>query len=70
MKVIVKFGFEQMDMHRIHIIAMKDNIASARVAEKAGFIKEGLIRKGLIGNVITDYYIYGQLLDDYTKSIK
>lgn len=66
-QAIVKAGFELVNLQRLQIRCFKDNIGSKRVAEKLGFTQEGLIKKGAILNVMTDYYIFGYLSEDYEK---
>ncbi len=39
-KLIVDYGFNEMKMHSLEAVIDPDNIASARVLEKNGFIKE------------------------------
>ena len=43
------------------------NIASNRVMEKCGLIKEGTIRQGKMVSVYCDYNIYGLLREDYMR---
>lgn len=43
--VILRFAFEDLKLHRIEAGCAVENIASAKVLEKAGFMKEGLKRK-------------------------
>jgi len=43
-----KFGFEELKLNRIEIIAATENIASIRVAEKAGAKREATLRNRLI----------------------
>ena len=66
-QAVVHFGFENLELDRLQIRCFRDNPGSIRIAEKLGFQKEGLIRKGVIINVITDYYIFGCLREDYMK---
>lgn len=40
-KLVSGFGFSQLGLHRIEINVRPENIASCRVAEKAGFLREG-----------------------------
>ena len=50
-KVVKKFcemGFTENNLVRIEAIVFENNAASARVLEKSGFIKEGLLRKYII----------------------
>lgn len=63
-----KVAFEYMDLKRLQIRCFTDNLGSVHVARKLGFREEGLIRKGAIINVITDYYIFGCLKEEYDNS--
>jgi ribosomal-protein-alanine N-acetyltransferase len=45
---IVRWGLEQPAIFRIGAVCDVDNIASARVMEKSGLIREGLLRRYLI----------------------
>jgi ribosomal-protein-alanine N-acetyltransferase len=44
-KIIVDYLFLSKDLVRVQAITGVDNFASHRVLEKAGFTKEGIIRK-------------------------
>ena len=44
-KLIVKFGFEQLKLHRIYGIVSEENIASQKVLEKCGFKLEGELKE-------------------------
>ena len=44
-RAVARFGFEQLGLQRIEIVAAVDNIPSQRVAEKAGAVREGVLRK-------------------------
>lgn len=46
LKEVIKFVFEKTEMDRLNGRADIRNIASNRVMEKCGFLKEGTIRKG------------------------
>jgi RimJ/RimL family protein N-acetyltransferase len=47
-RMAARFGFEQIGLQRIEIVAAVDNIPSQRVAEKAGARREGVLRKRLL----------------------
>lgn len=49
-RTVARFGFEQLGLHRIEIVAAVGNVASQRVAEKAGAVREGVLRKRLLIN--------------------
>ncbi|MGZ4104705.1 MAG: GNAT family N-acetyltransferase [Actinomycetota bacterium] len=45
--LLARFGFEQLGLQRIEIVAATGNLASQRVAEKVGATKEGVLRNGI-----------------------
>ena len=49
-RLAARFGFEQLGLQRIEIVAAIDNVASQRVADKAGATREGILRKRLLIN--------------------
>lgn len=66
-KEILRYAFMTLDLKRLELKCFASNIGSKRVAEKLGFTQEGLIHQGVILEVITDYYIYGLLSENYQK---
>jgi ribosomal-protein-serine acetyltransferase len=59
------FGFEELHLKRIEIVAAVGNRRSQRVAEKAGATREGILRKRLkIGEVWHDAVMYSLLPTD------
>ena len=54
-RLAARFGFEELGLHRIEIVAAVGNVPSQRVAEKAGAKREGVLRKRLL--------IHGESLD-------
>jgi len=60
-------AFEQLHLHRVEIIAAVKNLASQRVAEKAGAMREGILRRRLLINGNHhDAIIYSLLPEDLT----
>jgi ribosomal-protein-alanine N-acetyltransferase len=66
-QAMVKVAFEYMDLNRLQIRCFTNNNGSVRVAQKLEFAQEGLIKQGAILNVMTDYYIFGLLKENYEK---
>lgn len=64
-QAMVKAAFELLGLNRLQIRCFTKNAGSVRVAQKLGFRQEGLIRQGAILNVMTDYYIFGYLQEEY-----
>ncbi|WP_085506055.1 GNAT family N-acetyltransferase [Thalassobacillus devorans] len=46
-KLIVRFAFDELKLHRVEAGVMPRNIASIRVLEKAGFHKEGIAKSNV-----------------------
>ena len=67
LKEVVRFIFENTEIERLNGRADVRNVASNKVMEKCGFIKEGTIRQGKMVSVYCDYNIYGMLREDYAK---
>ena len=44
MRLVLKFGFKKLKLHRIHAHTFEKNIASRKVLEKCGFKIEGIMR--------------------------
>jgi RimJ/RimL family protein N-acetyltransferase len=47
-RLVAKFGFEELGLRRIEIVAAVGNLPSQRVAEKAGARREGVLRNRLL----------------------
>lgn len=47
-RLLARFGMEQLGFTRIEIVAALGNIPSQRAAEKAGAIREGILRNRLV----------------------
>lgn len=57
--------FKDLNVNRIEAFVDPENIASQRVLEKAGFIREGLMRKCIISKgILKDRYIFSFLSTD------
>ena len=64
-KALIKTGFEDFDLHKIEAGTDIENLASLRVLEKVGMIREGLRRKILpIRGEWRDGYLFAIVEDD------
>ncbi len=61
------FCFRNTELQRLWAEVDVRNIASQRMLEKCGYIKEGVIRQGRMVNPWCDYCIYGILASDMTE---
>ena len=61
-KLITHYAFTRLDLIRLQASVYSKNPASMRVLEKAGFIKEGVMRNAVIKNgVVMDEHLYAIL---------
>lgn len=64
--VVVRFGFDQMNLNRIVAEVHGNNAASIRVMEKLGFMLEGVLRDdGYENGQFYDQRLYGLLRREY-----
>lgn len=65
-KILVDFGFKRLGLHRIEAYVSPENHGSVRVLEKAGLVREGLLKQFLyINGRWVDHYYYAALEDDF-----
>ena len=68
-RVLTRFSFETLRLHRIEAACIPDNARSIRVLEKAGFKREGLLRSYLrINGLWQDHYLYARIADDISDA--
>ena len=60
------FSFESLGLNRAELLVPTANVASQRVAEKAGARREGLLRKRLrLNGVAHDAFVYSLVAEDF-----
>ena len=65
-RVLAKTAFEDLPINRVEILAAVENIPSQKAAEKAGAIREGILRKRLIiGDRIHDAALFSFIREDF-----
>jgi ribosomal-protein-alanine N-acetyltransferase len=65
-QVVVKYGFEELGLARIHAAHFKRNPASGRVLQKLGMSHEGSLRKHVLKwYEFVDFELYGLCKEDY-----
>jgi len=66
---LIDYGFETLDMIRIEADIDPRNTASARLIERMGFVREGLLRERWhVGSDVQDSALYGLLARDYAAT--
>jgi ribosomal-protein-alanine N-acetyltransferase len=66
-KEVIRYGFEKLGLHRIEANIIPRNAASVRVAEKNGFVYEGLSRRYLKINGIWEDHMHYVILNEEDK---
>lgn len=67
-RLVARFGFEELNLIRIEIVAAAGNLASRRVAEKVGAVREGVKRKGLLVHAVEHDAVLTSLIAEDLKS--
>lgn len=67
LSAMTRFCFENTELQRLWAEIDIRNAPSARIFEKCGYTREGLIRQGRMVNTWCDYFIYGILREDLVK---
>ena len=63
---MLRYAFEALRMHKVRADVAVGNVASARVLEKLGFVREGTLREDRpVGNVFLDHWRYGLLAREF-----
>ena len=67
---VVGFAFDNLGLHRVEANIMPTNLASQRVVEKLGFVREGYSRQYLrINGSWADHLRYTRLNDAWTEGV-
>lgn len=68
LRLLLPTLFGELNLHRVEAACIPGNIASVRVLEKCGFVREGLARRYLcINGVWQDHLLFGMLQEDFRR---
>lgn len=66
---VIGHAFGPMRLHRIEAACIPRNTRSIRVLEKAGFVREGLLRSYLrINGIWQDHFLYALIVDEHHRA--
>jgi [ribosomal protein S5]-alanine N-acetyltransferase len=66
---VVRWAFETLDLNRVQAETDTRNLASARVLEKLGFVREGTLREDCVVNgEVSDSWVYGLIRRQWAAS--
>ena len=61
-RALLEWAFDSLDLNRVQAETDTRNVASARVLEKLGFVREGTLREDCVVNSeVSDSWVYGLL---------
>lgn len=68
-RLLLRYGFHELNLHRIQTQDMEENVAGWRTDEKAGFVYEGTLR-GVIARFgrFHNVRVYSMLRDEFFKN--
>jgi len=65
-RAVLRWAFETLDLNRVQSETDTRNLASARVLEKVGFVREGTLREDcVVDGDISDSWVFGLLRRDW-----
>jgi len=65
-RALLGWAFDTLDLNRVQAETDTRNLASARVLEKLGFVREGTLREDCVVNgEVSDSWVYGLLRRDW-----
>jgi ribosomal-protein-alanine N-acetyltransferase len=68
-RAVIAFGFEKLSLNRVQARCIAENVASARVMEKAGMTYEGTLRESeFIKGAYRDIKLYSILRREYRRA--
>ncbi|TWP34304.1 GNAT family N-acetyltransferase [Leekyejoonella antrihumi] len=68
-RAVLRWAYDTLDLNRVQAEADTRNIASARVLEKLGFVREGTLRQDcIVDGDVSDSWVYGLIGSDWRSS--
>jgi len=65
-RILCRYGFAILGLHRLQIETLTDNHAMIAIAERAGFVREGVTRRSeWVNGGFADAVIFGLLADEF-----
>lgn len=67
-RVLCRYGFAILGLHRLQIETLTDNHAMIAIADQAGFVREGVTRRSeWVNGAFADCVILGLLADEFSR---
>ncbi|MFD4398877.1 GNAT family N-acetyltransferase [Kitasatospora sp. NPDC058478] len=66
---VLQWAFDALDLNRVQAETDTRNVASARVLEKVGFVREGTLREDCVVNgEVSDSWVFGLIRREWRPS--
>ena len=66
---MLQWAFDTLDLNRVQAETDTRNVASARVLEKLGFVREGTLREDcVVDGDVSDSWVYGLLRREWVAA--
>ena len=70
MRLLLKHGFETLNLNRIYLHVFATNLRAIRCYEKAGYVPEGRLREAEFKNgQYVDFIVMSVLRSEYTRMV-
>lgn len=67
-RLMLAYGFDVLNLHRVHLHVWAGNEAALRTYEKCGFVLEGTLRQAMMHNgQWCDFHVMGLLEDEWRR---
>lgn len=68
-RAVTEYGFEQFSLTRVYALPYATNVASQRVLEKAGYAREGVLRRSVIKDgIVLDQVLFAITDQDLART--
>ena len=68
-RAVLRYCFGELNMNRVELTCATDNGPSVRLAERLGFMREGLLRQAeWLGEGFVDHYVFGLLQAEFVAA--
>ncbi|HTW20617.1 MAG TPA: GNAT family N-acetyltransferase [Mycobacteriales bacterium] len=68
-RALLQWAFDTLDLNRVQAETDTRNLASARVLEKLGFVREGTLREDcIVSGEVSDSWVFGLLRRDWAET--
>jgi RimJ/RimL family protein N-acetyltransferase len=70
-RAVLSWAFDTLDLNRVQAETDTRNVASARVLEKVGFVREGALREDcVVDGEVSDSWVYGLLRREWRATVE